>query len=117
MKTITIIAASVLAAGLTAASGIGHVAQAQTQAETAAGRTVAVHYADLDLRSATGREALDSRIRQAVRQACGIASPADLRGQNDVSACRRDLAASLAGQRDAVFAAAGNGGTTLLARR
>jgi UrcA family protein len=114
MKTLTMFAA-LLGGTLIAASGIGHVALAQPPAS----RTVAVHYGDLDLRSAAGRSALDHRIRHAVRTACGEASPADLRGQNSIAACRYDLTASLAGQRDIALAAAGRRGRSgaLVARR
>lgn len=111
MKPITTLAA-LLAAGLTMASGIAHVAYAEP-----AGRTVAVHYGDLDLRSDGGRAALDQRIGRAIQSACGAASPADLRGQNAAARCRADLRASLAPQRDAAFASAGNSGTVLIARR
>jgi UrcA family protein len=114
MKTLTILAA-LLGGALVSASGIGHVALAQPPAV----QTVAVHYGDLDLGSAAGRETLGHRIRHAVRTACGEPSPADLRGQNRASACREDLTASLAGQRDAAFAAATPRGrpATLIARR
>ena len=117
MKTINILAAALLAGSLTAATGIGHVAQAHAQAQTPASRTVAVHHGDLDLGSAAGRRALDHRVRQAIRSACGLASPADLAGQNAVADCRADLAASLVVQREAALAARGNAGTVLLARR
>ena len=114
MKILTTLAA-LLGGALTAASGIGHVALAQPPAL----QTVAVHYDDLDLRSAAGRSALDHRIRHAVRTACGEASPADLRGQNSVTACRQELTASLARQRDVALAAAGRRGRSgaLVARR
>lgn len=114
MKTLTILAA-LIGAGVTAASGIGHVAHAQQPAT----QTVAVHYGDLDLASADGRSTLEHRIRHAVRAACGTASSVDLEGQNLVSACREDLTASLSRQRDAVYAAAARSGTpaTLVARR
>ena len=111
MKTITIFAA-LLAAGVTAATGISHVAYAQP-----AGRSVAVAYADLDLRTQAGRITLDRRIGQAIRAACGTPSPADLRGQNDAAACRAALRAELAPQRDAIFASAGSSRTVLSARR
>ena len=115
MKTITMTAAALLAVGITAASGIGHVAQAQINDV----RTIAVHHGDLDLNSSAGRTALEARIRHAVRAACGSASPADLEGQNQVAECRRDLNASLQDERDAAFAAAGRNGapTVLVARR
>jgi UrcA family protein len=114
MKTLTTLAA-LLGGSLVAASGIGHVALAQPPAL----RTVAVHYGDLDLRSAPGRAALDHRLRHAVRTACGEASPADLRGQNDVAACRQDLTAGLARQREIALASAARrgGSPALVARR
>lgn len=113
MKTLITLAA-LLGGALTAASGIGHVALAQPPAS----QTVAVHYGDLDLGSTAGRETLGHRIRHAVRTACGNPSPADLKGRNLAAACREDLTASLAQQRDAAFAAVSRGGpATLIARR
>jgi len=115
MKTITSFAAALLAAGLSAASGYGHVAHAQAAAAT----RVAVPYGDLDLASATGRAALDRRIRDAVQMACGTPSPADLKGINAAAACRRSLAATFSAEREAVLAANGRRGTPaiLVARR
>lgn len=104
MKTISILAAALLA-GATPA-----LAQPATH-------SVAVHYGDLDLASADGRATLDSRLRQAVRTACGDPSPADLRGQNRASDCREDLTASLAQRRDAVYAAATNARPLVLVAR
>ena len=112
-KTLTSFAAALLAGTLTAASGVGYATEAQAAQPT---QVVAVHYGDLDLGSAAGRSSLDNRIRHAVRTACGDPSPADLRGQNAADACRSDLTATLAAQRDAVFASRGSG-NTLLARR
>jgi UrcA family protein len=114
MKTLTILAA-LIGAGVTAAAGIGHAAHAQVPAT----QTVAVHYGDLNLGSAEGRATLDHRIRHAIRAACGIASSADLKGQNLVAACRDDLTASLSRQRDAAYASAARRGSpaTLVARR
>ncbi len=114
MKTL-ITLAGLLAGAVTAASGIGHVALAQPPAV----QTVAVHYGDLDLGSAAGRSTLDHRIRHAVRAACGEASSVDLEGQNLVAACRADLTASLAAQRDRALAAAARRGSpaALVARR
>jgi len=67
-------------------------------------RSIAISYSDLDLGSAAGRDALDGRIRQAIRQVCGTASPADLRGQNRVDDCREELAERAAVQRDVALA-------------
>jgi UrcA family protein len=112
-RSLTSLAAALLAGTLTAASGVGYATQAQA-AQPA--QVVAVHYGDLDLGSSAGRSSLEQRIRHAVRTACGDASPADLRGQNAADACRADLTATLITQRDAVFASRGSG-NTLLARR
>ncbi len=95
MKTILTIAAALLASATPALS------QGSTH-------SVAVHYGDLDLASAEGRATLDSRLRQAVRTACGDPSPADLRGQNRAADCRADLTRGLAERLDAVYAAAGS---------
>lgn len=50
--------------------------------------TVRVSLADLDLSSAAGQRALDSRINRAVIEVCGTASEVDLEGLNEVRACR-----------------------------
>ena len=94
MKTITALGAALLAT-LTAAPGL---------AQDANVRSVAVSYADLDLRSEAGRATFDNRLRQAVRELCGTASPADLRGQNQVDACREQLSTRAAQQRDIALA-------------
>lgn len=104
MKTILTIAAALLASATPALS-------------QPAAHSVAVHYGDLNLASADGRAALDHRLRQAVRTACGDPSPSDLRGRNQASACRADLNRSLADRRAAVFAAAGNARPLVLVAR
>ena len=105
---------SLLVAAIAAAVIAPSPAAAQNGAP--ASRIVAIHYADLDLGTAAGRTSLDHRIRHAVRAACGDPSPADLRGRNGAEACRADLNAALAGQRE--LAVAGRGAATpLLARR
>jgi UrcA family protein len=111
MKMITSLAA-LLAVSVTAAAGIGHVAHAQPT-----GLTIAVHYGDLDLGTQDGRTALDRRIGNAIRTACGTPSPADLRGQNEAADCRSELRSTLAAQRDTILAGAGSSRTTLIARR
>jgi UrcA family protein len=94
MKTILTIAAALLASATPALS-------------QPATHSVAVHYGDLNLASADGRAALDGRLRQAIRTACGDPSPADLRGLNRAANCRADLNRSLTERRAAVYAAAG----------
>lgn len=104
MKTVMTIAAALLASATPA------LAQGSTH-------SVAVHYGDLNLASADGRATLDSRLRQAVRTACGEPSPADLRGQNRAAECRADLNRSLAERRAAIFAAANPRPLVLVAAR
>ncbi len=94
MKTITTLAAALLAT-FTAAPAL---------AQDANVRSVAVSYADLDLGSEAGRATFDNRLRQAVREVCGVASSADLRGQNRVDECREDLTAHAAQQREIAIA-------------
>jgi UrcA family protein len=79
-------------------------------------RSLAVSYADLDLGSEAGRSTFDNRLRQAVRELCGIASAADLRGQNRVDACREELTARAASQRDIALASR-QSGIVIAARR
>lgn len=102
MKTVLTIAPALLASATPALS-------------QPATHSVAVHYGDLDLASAGGRAALDSRLRQAVRTACGAPSPADLRGLNRAADCRADLNRSVSQRRDAIYAAAGNARPLVLA--
>jgi UrcA family protein len=63
-----------------------------------------VHYADLDLSSATGRRELDRRIGIAVREACGTASDSDLHGRNLVQRCRVETRQAIAGRKTAALA-------------
>lgn len=55
-----------------------------------------VSTAGYDLASPAGRERLDRRVAAAVREVCGQASSADLRGLAEIRACRIDTAARLA---------------------
>lgn len=54
--------------------------------------------ADLDLATAAGRKALDTRIARAAIELCGTASDADLAGANDVRDCRGQAIASARAQ-------------------
>ena len=100
MKTITTLAAAMLAT-FTAAPALAQDAPSP--------RSVAVSFADLDLGSEAGRSTFDNRLRQAVRQDCGTASSADLRGQNQVDACREELTARAGQQRDVALASRQSG--------
>ena len=68
-----------------------------------------VKTADIDLGSATGQHQLDRRLAQAVRDVCGTASEADLKGKNEVRSCRDDTLARARADKDAVLAAARRG--------
>jgi UrcA family protein len=47
-----------------------------------------VHYSDLDLGTAAGRDRLRQRVDAAVRDVCGAAYPTDLRASVDIVNCR-----------------------------
>lgn len=68
--------------------------------------TLAVSYADLDLRTEAGVRALDRRILTAVQQACGPTSDFDLAGRNRIRACRAEALERLSAQRQTAIAAA-----------
>ena len=76
-----------------------------------------VRYADLDLASAAGRQALDRRIGLAVREACGAASDADLHGRNLVTRCRVEARGQVRAQREAALASLSPGGDRLASAR
>ena len=62
--------------------------------------TSTVQIADLDLSSAKGQRALDSRLVRAVKDVCGSASDVDVAGKNGVRRCRSETLAALASERD-----------------
>ena len=62
--------------------------------------TSTVQTADLDLSSAKGQRALDSRLVRAVKDVCGSASDVDVAGKNEVRRCRSETLAALASERD-----------------
>jgi UrcA family protein len=76
-----------------------------------------VRIADLDLGTAKGRASLDSRIRQAVNSACGLASPVDLAGANDIRHCRAEARRLAQRQVDRALASAGQATTTAMVAR
>ena len=100
MKTIaplTTIAVALFAASL---------APASASAQVTGPRQIAVSHADLDLATANGRARLDLRLLHAARAACGIPSPADLRGRAKLDACVAETIAAAAARRDAAIALA-----------
>lgn len=68
-----------------------------------------VRTADLDLGSADGQRRLDRRLVEAVNQACGMASDADLAGSNAVRRCRETAHAAIAGERNRLVKLASRG--------
>ena len=98
---------------------VGSTALAAPHTETHA---TTVTYADLNLESAAGVEALYARIRSAARRVCGTAERHDLAAQADVRACRASaiekavatvgsdaLAARHAGKQEVRYARADTG--------
>jgi UrcA family protein len=68
--------------------------------------TSIVRTADLDLASEAGQRALDKRVARAIIEVCGVASPADLTGQNKVRDCRKEARSRFDAERDQRIAAA-----------
>ena len=60
----------------------------------AAGRSVLVHYQDLNLDSAAGRAVLDRRLERAARAVCGTAPIVELDSAAEVDACREETIAA-----------------------
>ena len=71
-------------AAVAASGGVATPAMAEVEGEY---RTTTVSYADLDLASEAGVARLNSRIKFAARQVCGIAN-LDLRAAPEISRCR-----------------------------
>lgn len=83
--------------------------------EAAAQATQRVSFADLNLATPAGVAALDRRIEQAIRRACGDAFPRDLAAQAEMRGCRASMRAGIADRRDAAVAVAGRPATSGLA--
>ena len=64
--------------------------------------SVIVRTADLDLASPSGQRLLQRRLANAVVEACGVASDADLAGSNDVRRCRDETRARIAADRERI---------------
>lgn len=94
MKTIITLAAF-------AAAFAGAPAFAQSADPTP---SVAVSHADLNLSRPQDVRRLDHRIAHAVRNVCGEASSADLRGQVNVERCRVETLTVASAQRRALVA-------------
>lgn len=66
-------------------------------------RSAAIDYSDLNLRSKADISRLDARIRAAVQEVCGAASDTDLKGKNDVRACKDQMTSAAARARDSAI--------------
>jgi UrcA family protein len=71
-----------------AATGFAVVGSTAIAAPHTESRAATVNYADLDLESAAGVEALYARIRSAAKKVCGTAEIRDIAARADMSACR-----------------------------
>ena len=78
-------------------------------------RSQTVSHADLDLASDAGRSELNRRIGLAVRNACGSASDANLKGKNEVRRCRALTYKHISAQTEVAVAAARRPSSTLFA--
>jgi UrcA family protein len=68
-----------------------------------------VQTSGLDLASQNGQRSLDRRLAQAAREVCGVASDADLVGQNKARECRADAISRAGSEREGLLAAANRG--------
>ncbi|MEO9468264.1 UrcA family protein [Parasphingorhabdus sp.] len=87
-----------MAAAAIAVSATGFAATVQAQNKTV--RTAVVHFEDLDLTSAEGKETLDGRLKGAVRQVCGGYNSRSLADMQDHSNCTNE--ANLSAKRATV---------------
>ena len=85
-----ILAVAALAAGLSTFTAVGSAVAAESG--------IAVHYEDLNLRSAAGRATLDSRIERAARMLCGTANIYELDIAAGIDACRAETIAAARAQ-------------------
>jgi len=89
------------------AAGLSTFAIAPAHAELGAPRSVEVRYADLDLKSETGRERLKRRVAFAAEIVCGPADRLSYHSRNSVAACQDDAIANASQTMVQVFAQAG----------
>ena len=95
----TVLAAAAMAASLATLA-------APAAAQNAEG--ILVHYGDLDLTGATGRQALDRRIAGAAAELCGSFRAVELNWANEVRACRAETIALTQPQRNAAVGRSGS---------
>ena len=97
----SILAAAILVAGIVDFTIAAAPALAQAPA------AITVGYADLNLSSAAGRNALDRRIANAAEQLCGYAHPLELGWAAAVESCRAETIAATQPQRNAALGLSG----------
>lgn len=102
---------------LAALGGVLLAAPATAQTAAQPVRTQIVNYADLDLRSQAGQAALDRRLRAAAHAACGTASSANPKGQNEVRRCRAETLERASIQRARAVSVAVESNATILSSR
>jgi UrcA family protein len=71
-----------------AAAGLATFAMTPAHAELGAPRSIAVPYADLDLKSETGRNQLKKRVAFAAETVCGPADTFSYYSKKSVGACQ-----------------------------
>jgi UrcA family protein len=80
---------------------------ALAQPEQAVQLSESISYSDLDLSTAQGRAALESRLAGAVRRVCPMPLNGDWVERLDARSCRRQAAEDVVKHRDAVLASRG----------
>lgn len=78
---------------------------------------VIVRTADLNLGTTAGQRRLDRRLANAVVDACGTASKADLAGSNAVRRCRDETRERLSSDRERLIALASRSTSIVIAAR
>ena len=96
-----------IAAAAVAVSATGLSATANAQEKIV--RTAIVHYDDLDLASAEGRETLEGRLKGAVKQVCGSNQRTLLSETLDHQNCMAEAKASATRAKVTIMAAAASG--------
>jgi UrcA family protein len=102
-KTLMIILGSALATGVAikAAPALSQPAAVPAQTNVSIVRT-----ADLDLSTSVGQRRLEQRLAIAAGEVCGKASDSDLKAQNEVRKCRKDVLSAARARSSAMIASA-----------
>lgn len=111
-KTLSIILGSALATGVAikAAPALSQPAALPPETSVSIVRT-----ADLDLSTSVGQRRLEQRLAIAAGDVCGEASDADLKGQNDVRKCRKDVLSAARAKASTMVAGSHGDGRIVIA--